>query len=175
MADLYQARSDLEGTWLEVTDGVPLYKCFIKDEVIRWHDGSTTPIGPHMTITFEGKEFRGKLGRNGSHLGLFWDDGTEWLREDLQGTWHRRSDGSCVCRVTQRGLLHWAATAAAIEEAVKHSRLQPAEGILPGQFVTLCSSQEPSHRGEYLAPDPSSNFRAQLWWDDGEVWLRSAW
>ena len=48
------------------------------------------------------------------------------------GTWHRRSDGSCVCRVTQRGLLHWAATAAAIEEAVKHSRLQPAEGRRKG-------------------------------------------
>ena len=27
-----------------------------QDEVIRWHDGSTTPIGPHMTITFEGKD-----------------------------------------------------------------------------------------------------------------------
>ena len=48
------------------------------------------------------------------------------------GTWYRRSDGSCVCRVTQRGLLHWAATAAAIEEAVKHSRLQPAEGRRKG-------------------------------------------
>jgi hypothetical protein len=34
--------------------------------------------------------------------------------------------------VTQRGLLHWAATAAAIEEAVKHSRLQPAEGRRKG-------------------------------------------
>ena len=40
---------------------------------------------------------------------------------------------------------------------------------------TPSHSEEPSHRGEYLAPDPSSNFRAQLWWDDGEVWLRSAW
>lgn len=100
------SRSDLEGIWLEarprcgnwhdvtpknphfpnlasrtlatseVTDGVPLYKCFIKerfcrgkwgdqgpsislhwqDEVIQWHDGSSTPIGPHLTITFEGKD-----------------------------------------------------------------------------------------------------------------------
>eukprot|EP00435_Cladocopium_sp_Y103_P024334 s2458_g5.t8 len=142
VADLYQARSDLEGTWLEVTDGVPLYKCFIKDDVIQWHDGSSTAIGPHLTIIFEGKEFRAKLRRHGSHLAICWDDGTEWLREDLQGTWHRRCDGCCVGRVTQRGLLHWTATAAAMEEAVKHSRLHPAEGIFPGGFVTLCSSEE---------------------------------
>ena len=51
---------------------------------MRSHDiphfvGETLP-------SLRGEEFRGKLGRSGSHLGLFWDDGTEWLREDLQGT-----------------------------------------------------------------------------------------
>ena len=31
------------------------------------------------------QEFRGKLGRCGGRFAISWDDGTEWLREDLQG------------------------------------------------------------------------------------------
>ena len=62
------------------------FHCIYPNDIspMRSHDishfvGETLP-------SLRGEEFRGKLGRNGSHLGLFWDDGTEWLREDLQGT-----------------------------------------------------------------------------------------
>lgn len=111
------------------------------------------------SVSWGFQEYRAEIVR-GKPLRLRWDDGTDWFRDELQGSWHR-SDGAWAGAVAD-GHLTWCSTAES-----HRGRLQPPLGHLPGATVQVVG--EP-WRCSFHPGSP-----ALLRWADGEVWLRSAW
>mmetsp|Transcript_33010 Transcript_33010/g.77027 ORF Transcript_33010/g.77027 Transcript_33010/m.77027 type:complete len:211 (-) Transcript_33010:90-722(-) len=154
--------SKLDGTWLDL-DAAPT--CFIKAGVIVWHwdeDQTTMLEQEHgeLYILLAGERFSATIKEEPTRL--HWSDGAKWVRDDLQGVWHRKLGGARLGQV-EGGRMLW-------DETFEHepSRLEPASGILPQGQVHL-RLLDTIHTARYEPGSPT-----QLLWADGEVWVRSA-
>eukprot|EP00439_Symbiodinium_sp_Y106_P068849 s2259_g11.t1 len=153
--------SKLDGTWLDL-DAAPT--CFIKAGVIVWHwdeDQTTMLEQEHgeLYILLAGERFSATIKEEPTRL--HWSDGAKWVRDDLQGVWHRKLGGARLGQV-EGGRMLW-------DETFEHepSRLEPASGILPQGQVHL-RLLDTIHTARYEPGSPT-----QLLWADGEVWAIS--
>eukprot|EP00931_Biecheleriopsis_adriatica_P075913 TRINITY_DN49685_c0_g1_i1.p1 TRINITY_DN49685_c0_g1~~TRINITY_DN49685_c0_g1_i1.p1 ORF type:complete len:367 (+),score=79.87 TRINITY_DN49685_c0_g1_i1:59-1102(+) len=153
----------LSGVWLDNSDLRPL--AMIKDSQVTWIGAeSQGPCqisllpGRKISIQFNGKEHVATA-LLGSPPRLSWEDGSIWVRDDLQGCWENKQEKARVGEI-KNGKVHW-------HERFSNAKPTPLSPlpVFPKSTVKMELSEVCSAIYE---PGPP----AKLTWSDGETWER---
>eukprot|EP00930_Biecheleria_cincta_P094451 TRINITY_DN8556_c0_g1_i2.p1 TRINITY_DN8556_c0_g1~~TRINITY_DN8556_c0_g1_i2.p1 ORF type:complete len:371 (-),score=62.75 TRINITY_DN8556_c0_g1_i2:46-1158(-) len=154
----------LAGLWLDKADMKPL--AILQESEIFWFGYEGVPPcavkaqpGKKIAMALNGKENVANL-FSGSPPQLEWDDGSTWIREELQGTWKNNDEDRMIGQIVD-GRIHWDP----IFETPEPTALSPIPPLPQATVkMKLC--------GEICIGTFHPGLPATLKWSDGETWTR---